>query len=299
MRRSPAKLDRSSSETIERRSGSSAAGNPARDRRRARIQINLDPGRSIPDLRGRLTGRTRYVWQAARATASSSRSPTRSSSNGRMQFVREGAAEAGRDPAEIVVHCAILSYVSDDLAEARDSSAAGIPAHGGATTSPTCCGSTTPPEIHTGHAQTTSRSTAPTTTTASTTEQGTEHSAPTCPTRSSTGSASSATTEARRRELRAPSARSASARSTSTRTSPGSSPWFKKPTDARSCPPSARPCRRRPGGPLGAAALLHDHARLHERLDLLAGESSLGEDLAAPGAEPGEASGLRRACERT
>jgi len=37
-----------------------------------------------------------------------------------MQFVREGAEEAGRDPAEIVVHCAILSYVSDDLAEARE-----------------------------------------------------------------------------------------------------------------------------------------------------------------------------------
>ena len=37
-----------------------------------------------------------------------------------MQFVREGAEEAGRDPAEIVVHCAILSYVADDLDEARE-----------------------------------------------------------------------------------------------------------------------------------------------------------------------------------
>jgi probable F420-dependent oxidoreductase len=37
-----------------------------------------------------------------------------------MQFVREGAEEAGRDPADIVVHCAILSYITDDLDEARE-----------------------------------------------------------------------------------------------------------------------------------------------------------------------------------
>jgi probable F420-dependent oxidoreductase len=37
-----------------------------------------------------------------------------------QHFVREGAEEAGRDPADIVVHCAILSYISDDLDEARE-----------------------------------------------------------------------------------------------------------------------------------------------------------------------------------
>jgi len=37
-----------------------------------------------------------------------------------MQFVREGAAEAGRDPEEIVVHCATATYISDDRDEARD-----------------------------------------------------------------------------------------------------------------------------------------------------------------------------------
>jgi probable F420-dependent oxidoreductase len=37
-----------------------------------------------------------------------------------MQFVRQGAAEAGRDPGEIVIHCSAATYVSGDLAEARD-----------------------------------------------------------------------------------------------------------------------------------------------------------------------------------
>jgi probable F420-dependent oxidoreductase len=37
-----------------------------------------------------------------------------------MQFVREGAEEAGRDPDEIVIHCAAATYVSDDKDEARN-----------------------------------------------------------------------------------------------------------------------------------------------------------------------------------
>ncbi len=37
-----------------------------------------------------------------------------------MQFVRQGAAEAGRDPSEIVIHCSTATYVSNDLAEARE-----------------------------------------------------------------------------------------------------------------------------------------------------------------------------------
>jgi probable F420-dependent oxidoreductase len=37
-----------------------------------------------------------------------------------MQFVRRGAAEAGRDPAEIVIHCSTATYVTDDLDEARE-----------------------------------------------------------------------------------------------------------------------------------------------------------------------------------
>jgi probable F420-dependent oxidoreductase len=37
-----------------------------------------------------------------------------------MQFVRQGAAEAGRDPSEIVIHCSTATYVSSDLDEARE-----------------------------------------------------------------------------------------------------------------------------------------------------------------------------------
>jgi probable F420-dependent oxidoreductase len=37
-----------------------------------------------------------------------------------LQFVREGADEAGRDPSEIVVHCSAATYVSSDLDEARE-----------------------------------------------------------------------------------------------------------------------------------------------------------------------------------
>lgn len=37
-----------------------------------------------------------------------------------MQFVREGAEEAGRDPDKIVIQCATATYVSDDLQEARE-----------------------------------------------------------------------------------------------------------------------------------------------------------------------------------
>jgi probable F420-dependent oxidoreductase len=37
-----------------------------------------------------------------------------------MQFVRQGAAEAGRDPSEIVIHCSAATYVSSDLGEARE-----------------------------------------------------------------------------------------------------------------------------------------------------------------------------------
>jgi probable F420-dependent oxidoreductase len=37
-----------------------------------------------------------------------------------MQFVRKGAEEAGRDPSSIVIHCSTATYVSDDLAVARD-----------------------------------------------------------------------------------------------------------------------------------------------------------------------------------
>ncbi len=37
-----------------------------------------------------------------------------------MQFVREGAKEAGKNPDAIVIHCATATYISDDLAEARE-----------------------------------------------------------------------------------------------------------------------------------------------------------------------------------
>lgn len=37
-----------------------------------------------------------------------------------MGFVREGAEAAGRDPDDIVVHCAAAAYISDDLDEARN-----------------------------------------------------------------------------------------------------------------------------------------------------------------------------------
>lgn len=37
-----------------------------------------------------------------------------------MGFVREGAEAAGRDPDEIVIHCATAAYISDDLDEARN-----------------------------------------------------------------------------------------------------------------------------------------------------------------------------------
>ncbi len=37
-----------------------------------------------------------------------------------MQFVREGAEAAGRDPDDIVVHCAAATYISDDVSEARE-----------------------------------------------------------------------------------------------------------------------------------------------------------------------------------
>jgi alkanesulfonate monooxygenase SsuD/methylene tetrahydromethanopterin reductase-like flavin-dependent oxidoreductase (luciferase family) len=37
-----------------------------------------------------------------------------------MQFVRKGAAEVGRDPAGIVVHCSAATYLSSDMDEARE-----------------------------------------------------------------------------------------------------------------------------------------------------------------------------------
>jgi probable F420-dependent oxidoreductase len=37
-----------------------------------------------------------------------------------MQFVRKGAEEAGRDPAEIVVHCSSATYITSDQDEARE-----------------------------------------------------------------------------------------------------------------------------------------------------------------------------------
>lgn len=37
-----------------------------------------------------------------------------------MQFVREGAEEAGRDPDDIVIHCAAATYVSEDRDDARN-----------------------------------------------------------------------------------------------------------------------------------------------------------------------------------
>lgn len=37
-----------------------------------------------------------------------------------MGFVREGAEAAGRDPDEIVIHCATAAYISDDLDDARN-----------------------------------------------------------------------------------------------------------------------------------------------------------------------------------
>jgi probable F420-dependent oxidoreductase len=37
-----------------------------------------------------------------------------------MQHVRAGADEAGRDPSEIVIHCATATYISDDRGRARD-----------------------------------------------------------------------------------------------------------------------------------------------------------------------------------
>jgi probable F420-dependent oxidoreductase len=37
-----------------------------------------------------------------------------------MRSVRMGAEEAGRDPAELTIHCSCATYISDDMAEARD-----------------------------------------------------------------------------------------------------------------------------------------------------------------------------------
>jgi alkanesulfonate monooxygenase SsuD/methylene tetrahydromethanopterin reductase-like flavin-dependent oxidoreductase (luciferase family) len=37
-----------------------------------------------------------------------------------LEFVRKGAADAGRDPDEIVVHCATATTISDDRTAARD-----------------------------------------------------------------------------------------------------------------------------------------------------------------------------------
>jgi probable F420-dependent oxidoreductase len=37
-----------------------------------------------------------------------------------MRFVREGAEEAGKNPDAMVIHCATATYISDDLAEARE-----------------------------------------------------------------------------------------------------------------------------------------------------------------------------------
>jgi probable F420-dependent oxidoreductase len=37
-----------------------------------------------------------------------------------MQHVRAGADEVGRDPSEIVIHCATATYISDDRDDARD-----------------------------------------------------------------------------------------------------------------------------------------------------------------------------------
>ena len=37
-----------------------------------------------------------------------------------MQFVRKGAEEAGRDLAEIVIHCSTATYISGDMDEARE-----------------------------------------------------------------------------------------------------------------------------------------------------------------------------------
>jgi probable F420-dependent oxidoreductase len=37
-----------------------------------------------------------------------------------MQFVREGAEEAGKNPDDLVIHCATATYISDDIAEARE-----------------------------------------------------------------------------------------------------------------------------------------------------------------------------------
>jgi probable F420-dependent oxidoreductase len=37
-----------------------------------------------------------------------------------LQFVRAGAEEAGRDPDDIVIHCAAATYVSDDRDDARN-----------------------------------------------------------------------------------------------------------------------------------------------------------------------------------
>jgi probable F420-dependent oxidoreductase len=37
-----------------------------------------------------------------------------------MQFVREGAEEAGKDPDKLVIHCATATYISDDLDQARE-----------------------------------------------------------------------------------------------------------------------------------------------------------------------------------
>jgi probable F420-dependent oxidoreductase len=37
-----------------------------------------------------------------------------------MNHVRAGAEEAGRDPAELTIHCAVATFISDDIDEARD-----------------------------------------------------------------------------------------------------------------------------------------------------------------------------------
>lgn len=65
-----------------------------------------------------------------------------------MQFVREGAEEAGRNPEDIVIHCAAATYISATIATTPASKCAGS-RHSSRTTSRTSSGTTTPTQCPT------------------------------------------------------------------------------------------------------------------------------------------------------
>ncbi len=103
-----------------------------------------------------------------------------------IKAVKEAAAGAGRDPASVKICVAAPAYVGDDLAYARATSAGGSAAWW-ATTSPTSWPATAPTAVCPKPSPTTSRAARATTTTS--TAGPATPTPPSCPTRSSIGSA--------------------------------------------------------------------------------------------------------------